>query len=138
MNKTYNTNNCDDIRISFDLSNNLGFIPLYTRVFLDLQNGINSHDSIFVTPMHLTDASIPLTPFFKHNKGLLFFETYISYKSLNTLPKDVLIEKAKKLIFNYNIEDSQGGNQKYATYDLGPTVIQNKELIYFVALIDLI
>jgi hypothetical protein len=138
MNKTYNTNNCDDIKIRFDLSNNLGFILLYTRVFLDLQNGINSHDSIFTTPMHLTDASIPLTPFFKHNKGLLFFETYISYKSLNTLPKDTIIEKAKKLIFNYNIEDSAGGSQQYTTYDLGPTIIQNKELIYFVALIDLI
>jgi hypothetical protein len=138
MNKTYNTNNCDDIRIRFDLSNNLGFIPLYTRVFLDLQNGINSHDPIFVTPMHLTDASIPSTPMFKHNKGLLFFETYVSYKSLITLPKNVIIEKAKKLIFTYKIEDSAGGSQEFTTYDLGPTDIQNKELIYFVALIDLI
>lgn len=138
MNKTYNTNNCDNIRISFDLSNNLGFIPLYTRVFLDLQNGINSHDPIFITPMHLTDASIPLTPFFKHNQGLLFFETYISYKSLDTLSKDAIIGKAKKMIFNYKIEDSAGENQKFNTYDLGPTVIENKELIYFVALIDLI
>lgn len=138
MNKTYNTNNCDNIRISFDLSNNLGFIPLYTRVFLDLQNGINSHDPIFITPMHLTDASIPLTPFFKHNQGLLFFETYISYKSLDTLSKDAIIGKAKKIIFNYKIEDSAGENQKFNTYDLGPTVIENKELIYFVALIDLI
>jgi hypothetical protein len=138
MNKTYNTNNLDDIRISFDLSNNLGFIPLYTRVFLDLQNGINSHDPIFITPMHLTDASIPLTPFFKHNQGLLFFETYVSYKSLNTLAKDAIIVKAKKMIFNYNIQDSAGESQKFNTYDLGPTVIQNKELVYFVALIDLI
>lgn len=138
MNKTYNTNNCDNIRISFDLSNNLGFIPLYTRVFLDLQNGINSHDPIFITPMHLTDASIPLTPFFKHNQGLLFFETYVSYKSFDTLSKDAIIGKAKKMIFNYKIEDSAGENQKFNTYDLGPTIIQNKELIYFVALIDLI
>lgn len=138
MNKTYNTNNCDDVSISFDLSNNLGFIPLYTRVFLDLQNGINSHDPIFVTPMHLTDASIPLTPMFKHNKGLLFFETYISYKSLNTKPMNVIMEKAKKLIFKYNIQDAIGGNQEFIAYDLGPTNIQSKELIYFVTLIDLI
>jgi hypothetical protein len=136
--KTYNTNNCEDIRIRFELSNNLGFIPLYTRVFLDLQNGVNSHDSIFTTPMHLTDASIPLTPMFKHNKGLLFFETYISYKSLNTKTIDTIIEKAKKLIFKYNIEDSNGGNQEFTTYDLGPNTIKSKELIYFVALIDLI
>ncbi|TDD94114.1 hypothetical protein [Flavobacterium cellulosilyticum] len=138
MNKSYNTKNFDAIRIRFELSNNLGFIPLYTKVFLDLQNGINSNDPIFTTPMHLTDASIPLTPMFKHNKGLLFFETYISFKSLNTLPNAVIMEKAKKLIFKYHIEDPSGANQEFNTYDFGPTIIKNKELIYFVALIDLI
>lgn len=138
MNKTYNTNNSKEIRIHFELSNNLGFIPLYTRVFLDLQNGINPHEPLFTTPMHFTDASIPLTPLFKHNKGLLFFETYISYKSLNTKPMDVIMEKAKKLIFKYEIENANGENKVFTTYDLGPSIIQNKELIYFVALIDLI
>jgi len=138
MVKTYNTNGTEEIRISFELSNNLGFIPLYTRVFLDLQNGMNSHEPIFVTPMHLTDASIPLTPMFKHNKGLLFFETYVSYKSLNNQSNDLIMEKAKKLIFKYNIKNSSGTSQDFATYDLGPTIIKNKELIYFVALIDLI
>ncbi|MDR7209412.1 hypothetical protein [Flavobacterium piscis] len=136
--KTYNTNNCDDIRIHFDLSNNLGFIPLYTKVFLDLQNGINPQASIFTTPMHLTDASIPLTQWFKHNEGLLIFETYISYKSLNTLSGDVIMEKAKKLIFTYYLEDSNGGSQSFTTYDFGPAIIKSKELIYFKALIDLI
>lgn len=138
MNKTYTTNNSDEIRVRFELSNNLGFIPLYTRVFLDLQNGINTHEPIYTTPMHLTDASIPLTPMFKHNKGLLFFETYVSYKSLNTLSSNIIMEKAKKLIFIYNIEDSGGASQEFKTYDFGPTFIKNKELIYFVALIDLI
>jgi hypothetical protein len=136
--KIYNTNNCDNVRISFDLSNNLGFIPLYTKVFLDLQNGINPQASIFTTPMHLTDASIPLTQWFKHNKGLLIFETYISYKSLNTVPVDVIMEKAKKLIFTYTIEDSNAGSQAFTKYDFGPAIIKSKELIYFKALIDLI
>jgi hypothetical protein len=138
MVKTYNANGNDEIRISFELSNNLGFIPLYTRVFLDLQNGMNSHEPMFVTPMHLTDASIPSTPLFKHNKGLLFFETYISYKSLNNQSNDVIMEKAKKLVFKYSINSSSGASQDFSTYDLGPTIIKNKELIYFVALIDLV
>lgn len=136
--KTYNTNNSDDIRIQFDLSNNLGFIPLYTKVFLDLQNGINSLSPTFTTPMHLADASIPLTPWLKHNKGLLIFETYISYKSLNTLTADIIMEKAKKLIFTYKIEDSNEGSEVYTSYDFGPAIIKSKELIFFKAYIDLI
>ncbi|MBF4469913.1 hypothetical protein [Flavobacterium sp. HJJ] len=136
--KTYNTNNSDDIRIQFDLSNNLGFIPLYTKVFLDLQNGINPQSPTFTTPMHLADASIPLTSWFKHNKGLLIFETYISYKSLNTLTADVIMEKAKKLIFEYKIEDSNDGSEVFTSYDFGPAIIKSKELIFFKAYIDLI
>ena len=138
MSKDYNTQNCDEIKISFELSNNMGFIPLYTRVFLDLQNGINPQKPLFITPMHLTDASIPLTPMFTHNKGLLYFETYISYKSINTLAKEDIIKNAKKLIFKYKIENCNAQSQEFTTYDLGPLDIKSKELIYFVSLIDLI
>ena len=138
MSKDYNTQNCDEIKISFELSNNMGFIPLYTRVFLDLQNGINPQKPLFITPMHLTDASIPLTPMFTHNKGLLYFETYISYKSINTLAKEDIIKNAKKLIFKYKIENCNGESEEFTTYDLGPLDIKSKELIYFVSLIDLI
>ena len=71
MSQVFNTGNCDEIKTSFDLSNNYGFIPLYTRVFLDLQGGTHPQDPIFTTPMHLTNASIPVTEPFKHYKGLL-------------------------------------------------------------------
>jgi hypothetical protein len=138
MSKVYNTSNCDEIKLSFELSNNLGFIPLYTRVFLDLQNGVNVQKPMFITPMHLTDASIPLTPSFTHNKGLLYFETYISYKSLNNSSKEQIIANAKKLIFNYRIQDCNGTSEEFSAYDLGPVDIKSKELIYFVTLIDLI
>lgn len=137
MGKVYNTGGCDEISTSFDLSNNNGFIPLYTRVFLDLQNGTHPSDPIFTTPMHLTDASIPLTPSFKHSKGLLYYETYLSYKAINTLPQATIEARAKALQFSYRIYDCNGGSQEFNSYDFEPYFIPSKELVYFVSLIDL-
>ena len=138
MGKVYETGDCDKIKTSFDLSNNNGFIPLFTRVFLDLQNGTQPDNPIFKTPMHLTDASIPITSPFSHSNGLLYFETYVSYQSINNLPQEEIEKRAKDLKFSYKIYDCNGGEQEFNKYDLGPYIIKSKELIYFVTLIDLI
>lgn len=138
MSKEYTTGTCEKISISFDLSENHGFIPLYTRVFLDLQNGTHPDTPIFITPMHLTDASIPLTDPFKHNKGLLYYETYLSYKAINTLPFSEIEKRAKQLEFSYKIFDCHNAEKEYTEYDFGPYFIKSKELLYFVCLIDLV
>jgi len=138
MNKVFDTGTCEKITISFDLSNNHGFIPLYTAVSLDLQNGSHPSEPIFVTPMHLTDASIPLTDAFKHNKGLLYYETYLSYKSLLDLPFKDIETRAKQLEFSYKIFDCNTVTKEFTKYDFGPYFIKSKELLSFVTLIDLI
>lgn len=138
MGKIFNTGNCEEVKIGFELSNNKGFIPLFTRVFLDLQNGASPQAPIFTTPMHLTDASIPLTESFKHNKGLLYYETYLSYKSINNLAKKEIEKRAKELKFSYKIYDCKNKSEEYTEYDFGPYYIESKELLYFITLIDLV
>lgn len=138
MNKVYATGNCDQIQISFELSNNQGFIPLFTRVFLDLQNGTHPQDPIFITPRFLTDASIPTTDPFNHSKGLLYYETYLSYKSINNLTEDEIKKRAKALAFDYTIFDCNNGNQKFNKFDFGPYLVKSKEIVYFITLIDLV
>lgn len=138
MGKVFDTKNSDQIKTSFDLSNNNGFIPLFTKVFLDLQNGSHPDNPIFTTPMHLTDASIPLTGLFYHSKGLLYYETYLSYGGINQLPLSEIEKRAKDLQVDYRIIDSNGREEQYDTYDFGPYIIESKELVYLVTLIDLI
>lgn len=138
MSQVFNTKNCEKIRASFELSNNNGFIPLYTRLFLDLQDGTNPHSPIFTTPMHLTDASIPITKPFTHNKGLLYFETYLSYYAIDALPEGEITNRIKDLNFSYKVYDCETAVVEFKKYDFGPYRIESKKLLYFVTLIDLV
>ena len=138
MNQVFNTRDCEEIRTSFDLSNNNGFIPLYTRMFLDLQDGTNPHNPKFTTPMHLTDASIPITIPFRHNRGLLYYETYLSYDAIGNLSDIEIANRINALNFVYKIYNCENEVAEFSKYDFGPYDIKSKKLLYFITLIDLL
>lgn len=138
MKKVFQSNGCSEIKLESTILNNFGFVPLYTEVFLDLQNGINADKPIFTTPKYLTDASIPLTPSFQHHGGLLFFEHYLSYEAM---PGGLEQAKtaAKKLSFNYSITNNCDNSiNKFKGFELGPTFIESRKIVFFVTLIDII
>ncbi|WP_264523879.1 hypothetical protein [Flavobacterium sp. N502536] len=138
MKKIFQSNGYPEIKLESSILNNFGFIPLYTEVFLDLQNGRNEDKPIFTTPKYLTDASIPLTPGFQHHGGLLFFEHYLSYEAMDGGLEQAKTA-AKKLLFNYTIiNNCDGKDNKFKGIDLGPTFIESRKIVFFVTLIDIV
>lgn len=138
MKKVFQSNGCSEIKLESNIQNNFGFIPLYTEVFLDLQNGINADKPIFTTPKYLIDASIPLTPSFQHHGGLLFFEHYLSYEAMQG-GLDQAKTAVKKLLFNYAITNNPDGKKtNFKGFDLGPSYIESRKIVYFVTLIDIV
>ena len=138
MEKEFNPKGCPKIKFESSIQKNFGFIPLFTKVYLDLQNGQNSGKPIFMTPPYLTDASIPLTPAFNHYGGLLFIQHYLSYKAMPGGIKEAE-QAAKKLKFNYRIMNNcDDSNFDFSGFDLGPSFIPSKEVVYFITIIDII
>ena len=134
MDSTFDPGKCETIRVSFDLFNVLGFIPLLTRVYLETPNGSSIDEPIAVTPPLNTEAKIPLTEPFIHYQGLLYFETWINYGALDPKEVDDLI---KKLRFLYVIHDCNNKTQQYDTVDHFHK-FESKKLIYFTKNIDLL
>lgn len=138
MVKEFDTGTCEKISTSFELSKNKGFIPLFTKVYLDLQDGHFPNQPFLKTPEHLTDASIPVSKPFEHSKGLLFYKTYLSYKPLETLSQKELEKRVNALKFSYKVYDCNGGEKEFNEYDFEPYYVASKKLVYFVNSIDLI
>ncbi len=138
MGKVFDTGSCEKISTSFELSNNNGLIPLFTKVYLDLQNGTYPDEPILKTPMHYADASIPLSDPFKHAKGLLNYKTYLSYKPLEDLSQAEIEQRVKDLKVSYKIYDCNGGEKEYTEYDFHPYFVENKKLVFFKCVIDLL
>jgi hypothetical protein len=133
----FNTKNCESISIHFDISNVNAMIPGLTRVYIDTPNAYSPNKPIFETPPLNTDASIPKTPFFKHYKGLLYFETFLSYKNISNLTKEEVLKIAKKVVLNYSIYDCNNDFEKFSTSD-SIDLISSKNLVYITKKIDLI
>lgn len=138
MGKVFDTASCEKIRTSFELSNNKGLIPLFTKVYLDLQDGHYPDKPFLKTPMHLVDASIPISKPFEHSKGLLFYKTYLSYEPLSTLSQEELEKRVNALKVSYKVYDCNDGEKEFNEYDYEPYYVASKKLVFFVSLIDLI
>lgn len=133
----YDTKDCDTIRIKFNLFNTQGLIPLITRVYLDNDSGPMSSKPIFTSNELSTDASIELTKPFKHHKGLMFFETFLSYDMFPDLKKEQIVEMAENLELNYEILNCVNESEGYE----GPeniNIVESKKWIYLTKTFDLI
>lgn len=134
----FNTKNCESISIQFSISNVNALIPGITRVYIDTPNAYSTSKPIFETPSLNTDASIPKTNKFKHYKGLLYFETFLSYKNIADQSKEEILKIVKKTILNYCIYDFCTDNYEiFSSADL-IDLIPSKNLVYITKKIDLI
>lgn len=133
----FSTKNCESISINFSISNVDAMIPGITRVYIDTPNAYSPTKPIFETPALNTDASIPKTPKFKHYKGLLYFETFLSYKNLSDFSKEEIVKIAKKTVLNYGVFDCNDNHEEFSTSDL-IDLIPSKHLVYITKKIDLI
>ena len=133
----FDTKDCETIRIKFNLFNVQGLIPLITRVYLDNDSGPMTTKPIFTSNELNTDASIELTKPFKHYKGLLFFETFLSYKTFPNLKKEQVLEIAKNLSPVYQIHDCDNQFKEFLKAE-NIDIVESKKWIYLTKTFDLI
>ena len=131
---TIEIKNCEKIATSFELSNVHGFIPLFTRVYLETPNGKSTEKPIAVTPPLNTNASIIKTSPFNHYHGLLYYETFLNYKNVDASDLDELI---KRLQFSYKVYDCKDKVIEIKEYD-NFKKIDSKKLLYFTKIIDIL
>ena len=135
---TYNAGKSNKIDLSFDLSGNDGFVPLFTLVFLQSPDGAKLDKPKFITPTDLSDASIPQTDKFDHMEGTLIFQTYLSYDVLSALGMDEVNKRMAELIFDYSIDGGTDGNKSYSKYDSNPVFIETSKTVFFSKSIDIL
>lgn len=131
---TIEIKNCEKITTSFELHNVQGFIPLFTRVYLETPNGSSSDKPIAVTPPLNTNASIIRTNPFYHYEGLLYYETFLNYKNVASSDLETLIER---LQFSYKIYDCNNKVVEFNEHDYF-NKIESKKLLYFTKTIDIL
>lgn len=131
---TIEIKNCEKIATSFELSNVQGFIPLFTRVFLETPNGKSTDKPVAVTPPLNTNATIIKTNPFNHYQGLLYYETFLNYKNVASSDLEGLIERLR---FSYKIYDCKNKAVEFTEYDYS-NKIESKKLLYFTKIIDIL
>jgi len=131
---TIEIKNCEKIATSFELGGVQGFIPLFTRVYLETPNGKSTEKPIAVTPPLNTTAAIIKTNPFNHYHGLLYYETFLNYKNVDSSELETLIER---LQFSYKVYDCKDKAVEIKEYD-NFKKIDSKKLLYFTKIIDIL